>query len=213
MMIASVCPARGHQVRLAFTDGSEVLLDKTVWEESPYGADSSLSATELEALCDRSARRRTENKAVFLLARRDLSRRELEQKLCHEKGRYHAENREVAQATAERMEQLGYVNDEAYAQRLAEQLVHVKLYPKRRVTEELMRRGIARDLAREAARATETDETELALAFLAKKRYTVPVTVQERQRIAGALSRYGYDAETVERALTLWQKEAEEQDE
>ncbi len=210
MTIRSVRPVRGHQVRITFSDGNEVCLDKTTWEESPYGVDSSLSAVELEALCDRSARQRAESKAVFLLARRDFSRRELEQKLCNEKGRYHAENREVAQATAERMEQLGYVNDAAYAQRLAEQMARVKLYPKRRVAEELMRRGIDRELAREAANETEGDEIELALAFLSKKRYTVPVTMQERQRIAGALARYGYDAETVRSALARWQKEANE---
>lgn len=207
MIITAVCPVRGHQVKLTFADGGEVCIDKTVWEESPYGVDSSLSDAALEELCAVSARRRAESKAVFLLSKRDLSRRELEQKLCREKGRYHAENREAAQAAAEHMEQLGYINDAAYARRLAEQFVRVKLYPKRRVTDELIRRGIDREIAREAAAETEADETELALAFLAKKRYTVPMTAQELQRVAGALARYGYSAETVRRALSLWQEE------
>lgn len=207
MIITVVRPVRGHQVKLTLTDGVEVCVDKTVWEESPYGVDSSLSDTELEELLAVSARRRAESKAVFLLARRDLSRHELEQKLCREKGRYYAENREAAEAAAARMEELGYVNDAAYARRLAEQFVRVKHYPKRRVIDELIRRGIDRETAREAASETETDETELALAFLAKKRYTVPVTTQELQRVAGALQRYGYSAETVRSALSMWQKE------
>lgn len=207
MIIAAVCPTRGHQVTLTFADGGEVCIDKTVWEESPYGVDSSLSDAELEELCAVSARRRAENKALFLLSRRDLSRRELEQKLCREKGHYRPENREAARAAAEHMERLGYVNDAAYARRLAEQLVRVKLYPQRRVTDELMRRGFDREIAREAAAETATDETQLALAFLSKKRYTVPMSTQELQRIAGALSRYGYSADTVRRALSLWQKE------
>ncbi len=207
MIITAVRPVRGHQVKLMLDDGGEVMIDKTIWEESPYGVDSSLSDAALEELRAASARRRAESKAVFLLSKRDLSRRELEQKLCREKGRYHADRREAAEAAAERMEQLGYVNDEAYARRLAERFVRVKLYPKRRVTEELIRHGIDRETARQAAAETETDETELALAFLAKKRYTVPRSTQELQRIAGALARYGYTAEVVRRALSLWQEE------
>ena len=207
MIVAAVCPVRGHRVRVTLTDGGEVYVDKTVWEESPYGVGSSLSDAEREELLAVSARRRAESKAVFLLARRDLSRHELEQKLCREKGRYHAENREAAEAAAARMQELGYVNDAAYARRLAEQFVRVKLYPKRRVIDELMHRGIDRDTAREAATESETDETQLVLAFLAKKRYTVPVTTQELQRVVGALYRYGYSAEAVRGALSLWRKE------
>ena len=207
MIITAVHPVRGHLVKLTFADGGEVSIDRTVWEESPYGVDSSLSDAALEELCAVSARRRAESKAVFLLAKRDLSRHELEQKLCRDKGRYHAENREAARVAAAHMEQLGYINDEAYARRLAEQFVRVKLYPKRRVTDELIRRGIDREIARTAAAETEADETELALAFLSKKRYTVPMTTHELQRVAGALTRYGYSAEAVRRALSLWREE------
>ncbi len=207
MKIAAVRPMRGHRVWLTMNDGEGFAVDKTTWEESPYGVGSSLSCEEREALCADSARRRAESKAVFLLAKRDHSRRELEQKLCREKGRYHPECREAAAAAAARMAELGYVNDEAYAHRLAEQYARVKLYPRRRIAEELVKRGIARDLARTAADAVEMDEVQMALAFLAKKRYTVPWNTQELQRVAAAMARYGYGADTVRRALSLWQEE------
>ncbi len=207
MLLQSVRPTRGHLVTLAFDDGSEACIDKTVWEESPFGVGSSLSAVQLEALCEHSSRRRAENKAVFLLSKRDLSRRELEQKLCRERGRYTPDNREAAAAAAARMEELGYVNDDAYARRLAEQFVRVKLYPPRRVTEELCRRGIARDTVREVVAELSCDELQLALAFLHKKRYTVPKDTKEAARIAGALARYGYSADTVRRAMTQWANE------
>ncbi len=201
MIITAVCPAKQHTVTLRFDNGSEIGIDKTVWEESPYGVGSSLSCQEVEALGELSERRRAENKAVFLLSKRDLSRRQLEEKLCREKGRYCKEKRESAEKAAARMEELGYVNDERYAYRVAEQLARVKLYPPRRIVDELIRRGIHRELAREAAASLELNEIEMALAFLKKKRYTVPKDSGEAQRIAAAMARYGYSAEAVRRAL------------
>ena len=70
---------------------------------------------------------------MFLLSKRDFSRRELEQKLCREKGRYVAGKKEVAAQTAAYMEELGYVNDAHYAERLAERYCKERLYPKRRI--------------------------------------------------------------------------------
>lgn len=201
MIITAVCPAKQHTVTLRFDNGSEIGIDKTVWEESPYGVGSSLSCAECEALCELSQRRRAENKAVFLLSKRDLSRRQLEEKLCREKGQYCKDKRECAAKAAARMQELGYVNDERYAYRVAEQLARVKLYPSRRIAEELAKRGIDRELARTAAASLELDETELALAFLKKKRYTVPKDSCEAQRIAAAMARYGYGPEAVRRAL------------
>lgn len=207
MRIAAVRPAAGHVVLLLCDNGEELAVDKTVWEESPLRVGSSLSHEEAEALCAESERRRTENKAVFLLAKRDLSRRELEQKLCREKGKYRPERREAAAKAAARMEELGYVNDTAYARRLAERYAREKLWPSRRIAEALVQKGIARDEAHEAAAAVGIDEAELALAFLRKKRYTVPQNTNEFQRIAAAMVRYGYSPEVVRRVLRQWEDE------
>ncbi len=212
MTLVAVRPARGHWSVLCFAEGDEIRIDKSVWEESPYGVGCSLTAEQITALCALSERRRAESRAVFLLSQRDLSRRELEEKLCRERGRYHPENRSAAVQAVERMAELGYVNDTAYAARTAERLWRGKGYPRRRIEEELCRRGIDRDTARDAVAALPVDDGELALAFLAKKRYTVPQSPQERQRIAGALLRYGFDGEVVRRVLSTWQEE-ESQDE
>ena len=63
MIITAVRPVRGHQVKLMLDDGGEVMIDKTIWEESPYGVDSSLSDAALEELRAASARRKAESKA------------------------------------------------------------------------------------------------------------------------------------------------------
>ena len=201
MKLTDVRPHRGQQVVLIWDDGSETLLDKRTFEESPYGVGSFLSLEEHEVLCALSQRNRTREKAVFLLSRRDYSRRELEQKLCREKGRYYAENREAAAEAAAYMEELGYVKDEEYARRLARDCRDVKHYPRRR--------GITREVAREVLDEMEWDDVQLALEFLVKKRYNIPRSREEAEKQMVALARYGFSGEDIRRAIKRRQEEEE----
>ncbi len=207
MIIVGVRPARQSRVTLLTDSGEEYLVDKKTWEESVYTADSSLTMEQLEALLAESDRRRAESRAVFLLSKRDLSRRELEQKLCREKGRYCAQKRELAKQTAAHMEEIGYVNDERYAERLAERFCRERLYPKRRAVQALQEKGIARDIAEQAVEAVEVEDSELALEFLYKKRYTVPKEQAQADRLFAAMARYGFSAEDIRRAWRRWTEE------
>lgn len=209
MKLTDVRPHRGQQVVLIWDDGSETLLDKRTFEESPYGVGSFLSLEEHEVLCALSQRNRTREKAVFLLSRRDYSRRELEQKLCREKGRYYAENREAAAEAAAYMEELGYVKDEEYARRLARDCRDVKHYPRRRALEKLCEKGIARDVACAVLDEMEWDDVQLALEFLVKKRYNIPRSREEAEKQMVALARYGFSGEDIRRAIKRRQEEEE----
>ncbi len=211
MIIIGVRPARQSRVKLLTDMGEEFVIDKKTWEESAFSVDSSLSEDQLEELMRVSDHRRAQSRAVYLLSKRDLSRRELEQKLCREKGRYVPENKELAQQTAARMEELGYVNDAAYAERLAERYSREKLYPRRRIVQKLIEKGIARTLAEEAVAVLETADEDLALEFLLKKRYTVPSEQHEADRIAAALARYGFAGEDIRRAMHRWMEETQDE--
>ncbi len=205
MKLLAVRPARQHRVALLTDEAGEVLLYKRTFEESPYGVGSSLSAQEWEALLLKSEQDRLAEKAVFLLSRRDYSKRELEQKLCREKGRYCPQNAGAAAEAAQAMAQKGYVNDEAYAARLAREYQTVRLYPRRRAVEALCQKGIARDLAQQAVAALNLEDSQLALEFWHKKRYNRPQSNQEAEKQAAALMRYGFSYEAVRFAM----KEAE----
>lgn len=209
MILTSVRPQRGQQVVLTWDDGEETILDKRTFEESPYGVGSFLSWEQREELCALSRRNRARNKAVFLLSRRDYSRRELTEKLCREKGRYHAENQEAAAEAAVYMEQLGYVKDEEYARRLAREYRDVRCYPRRRALEKLCEKGIARDTARDVLDEMDWDDTQLALEFLQKKRYNIPQSREETEKQLTALARYGFSGEDIRRAIRRREEEAE----
>ena len=119
MIITDIQRIRGHQVQLSFDGAPDVQIDLRVWEESSLKAGSSLSEEGLEALLARSRQTRAREKALYLLSKRDYSKKELTDRLCREKGRFQSDRTEAAAAVAGRMEELGLVNDEAYAARLA----------------------------------------------------------------------------------------------
>lgn len=202
MIITAVKPARQSRVTLLFDNGEELVIDKGLWEESPFGVGSSLSRLQIEELVAASQKRRARNKAIFLLSKRDYSRKELEQRLCREGGRFVADNREAARQAAAAMEEYGYVNDKAYAERLARRFCLEKCYPHRRAEQALCEKGIARDIAAEAVKTIEKEDWQLALEFLRKKRYTVG-----DDRAAAAMARYGFSHDTVRRALAAFSEE------
>lgn len=207
MIVVEVRPARQSRVKLLIDTGKEILIDKKTWEESAYSVHASLSDEQLVELMRVSDHRRAQSRAVYLLSKRDFSRRELEQKLCREKGRYVAENKELAQKTAARMEELGYVNDAAYAERLAVRYCTERQYPRRRIVQKLIEKGITRTMAEEAVAMLDAEDADLALEFLIRKRYTIPKEQHEAERIAAAMARYGFAGEDIRRAMRRWMEE------
>ncbi|MBR3289975.1 MAG: regulatory protein RecX [Clostridia bacterium] len=195
LTIVSVTPKRGRQYTLALSDGSKVPVDKATFDQSPYRADSALTTDELSALLSLSAENRAREKALWLLSHRDYSRRELAQKLRD------GGDRETADKTAARMEEIGLVNDRRYAEKWARELCFVKHYPARRAVMKLLEKGVPREVAEAAIAEIEPDDVTSALAFLHKKCYTADQDEKARQKIYGALLRYGFDGETIRSAL------------
>jgi len=166
-----------------------------------YTVGSELSENALETLLAASQTRRAREYALYLLSVRDYGEKELCRKL-REKG-----YTEEAAETAARMSELGLVNDEVYARRLARDCRLRKLYARRRTVQEITAHGILRETAQYAVEyvdeAENLNDLQQALALLEKKRYTIPVTLAERQRGTALLMRYGYDGSTVREAWRI----------
>lgn len=208
MRIEALERRRGRQFCMTLDDGREYMVDKQTMEESVYTVGSTLEEETLERLLLASQTRRAREYALYLLSVRDYGERELCRKL-REKG-----YTEQAAETAARMSELGLVNDEVYARRLARDCRLRKLYARRRTVQEIMTHGIAREVAQYAVEAVDETEnlTDLqqALALLEKKRYTISATPAERQRGTALLMRYGYDGGTVREAWRVLADGAEE---
>ena len=98
------------------------------------------------------------------------------------------------------MEELGLVDDEAYAARLAGEYIR-RLYPRRRAVQELCGRGIGRELAEAAVDGMGTADADLALALLRKKYYNKLRDADGRRRTAAALARQGFSYEDIRYAF------------
>lgn len=201
MEITALEPRRHRLVQL-FLDGEPaVKLDEETAASLRPGQQ--LSDEELHELIARSDAVRAKEKALYLLEHRPHSKRELEDKLARTVGR------EAAGQAAGRMEELGLIDDADYAHRLAEELAR-KGFAAPRIRQELLRRGIGRELAAgEAERAAAAPED--ALHSLIERRFARQLGEEKgRRRAVAALQRMGYRWEEIRSALRAFGGEPED---
>lgn len=197
---------RGYSV-LFMEDGTtfRILTEIVLTEHLAPGQE--LSEEVLEELLAMSRRKRAGEKALTLLDYRAYSKKELMDRLARESGR------EAAEEAADRMEELGLLNDEDFARRYAEELFHRKGFSKDRVRQELFRRGIERDLAEEITEEL-APSAEGALRDLIERKYIRYLEDEKgRRRVVAALQRLGYRYEDIRRVLREYSEYTEDRDE
>lgn len=197
MVITGLRKCRGRLYLLEIDGAAAQTVDIATFEESPYKVGSSLTMRQLKELTALSNARRAKEKALYLLSLRDHSCGELERKLCA------VADEETAALTVGRMRELGLVDDARFARTRAQYLINRKLYPKRRAFAELCALGVDRETARDAVESIETDDADRALALLNKKHYNK----KDCRKAAAALGRYGFDGDTIRRAMSQWLSE------
>jgi len=124
-------------------------------------------------------------RALRLLERRDYSRRELVLKLT-EKG----ESQEDAEAVADRMTELGVINDERYSRMLVRHY-SAKGYGACRIKQELYRHGIHTELWEEAMEEMPSQEEIMDKLFRSKLRSQNPDRA-EIKKATDAMLRRGF---------------------
>lgn len=189
---------RGSQYVLTFdTEEAELTVDAATFDSSCYFVGREITNEELERLKALSHKNRTRSRALYYLSGRDYAAKELERKLSR------SSDKETAKAVVERLEEVGLVDDSAYAERLARSFANYRLYPRRRIMGALREKGISREDAENAIEQLETDDLQIALALLRKKYYNKLKTEQDRKKVAAALARSGFGFDTVKKAMDI----------
>ena len=206
MRIAKIEKSKHKQGRVLVFSEEGDLLRITEAELLPFGiyAGMELDDEQVDALREAARRSETKLRAAHMASSRMLSKKELTDRL-RRKG---ADPDEAAEA-AERMEELGAVNDSVYAGVVVRHYAAMG-YGRGRVEQELFRRGIPRELWENALQ--ELPDSAAAIdAFLRGKLKGRQPDSAELKRLSDALLRRGYSWNEIRPALNrLGETEIEE---
>jgi regulatory protein len=168
--------------------------------------DTEIDDIELEKLLSDAKKKKAKDKALRLLSFRDHSRAELTQKLKR------STDEEAAEQAAERMEQLGLIDDTVYAKKLASELILHKHYGRERAVFEMLQKGLDKETVLQAVDNINADPGEQLLILLNKK-YPHGINNENDNRKANAfLSRYGYKWDEIKQALRDYGTEVQNAD-
>ena len=195
MKITAVSRRRRQLYWLTIEGGEDTEVDVRTFDESPYREGADITEEQLNSLLATSQHNRARERALYLLGLRDYACKELEQKL------YTEASPEIAAAVVARLCEVGLLDDERYAARLARSLSETKHYPRRRIEQELRRRGISPLLAQSAAEEVDGEDYEQALALLERKYYNKLNDPDSRRRVTAALARRGFSYGAIRRAF------------
>ena len=200
MSVLTLRPGKNNKVHLLL-DGEYAMT-----ADSDFVAFSGLCDNMIlddEALADLQRKvnaRRAFNKASDLLAMRDHSEKELLQKL-RQKG-----FADGAEEAVEKLKGYGYLDDSRFALRFAQELQRVKHYGKKRIEQELFRKGVSRAVVSDTLEQLEFDED--ALVQLIERKYLRQLDTEKGvQKTVAALQRMGYSFGEIRDALQQVQED------
>lgn len=192
---------RRHRLTQLYIDGEQaVKVDTETFLRSGLRPGDELTDEELHALLQDSDAHRAQEKALYLLEHRSHSKKELTEKIARTAASY-----EAAQAAADRMEELGLVDDEGYARRAARDMFLRKRWGPLRVKQELRQKGIGAGLIDEllVEYGDEGATQENIQALLDKKYPAWADDEKERRRAFAALQRLGYPYADIRQAMQV----------
>lgn len=200
MLITAIEPRRKAMSAL-YLDGEFVMnLDARTLIENRFDVGREIDDDDLHEIIRLSNERRAKEKALWLISYRDHSKKELTDRIkrtCDE---------DSAEKAVERMEELGLVNDEVFAERYARKLLFTKHMSKTSAGYELARKGIDRELAEEILESIDVDEREQIRAVIEKK-YRNINDEKIKRRAFSALQRLGYRFEDIRAVLEEYTEE------
>lgn len=196
MTISKLAPSKRVEGRwLAFLeDGTILRLGENEVVQFALYAGKELDEEETAALLNSAQRSAWKEKAIELLSRKPQSRKELERRLRE----WEAGEGETA-AICDRMEELGYLNDAAYAEQVVRRY-SARGFGEKKLRDELYRRGIPRELWDEALNQAE-DPAGTIDDFVAKKLAGKTPDRKELKKVSDALARRGYSWSDISAAL------------
>lgn len=174
-------------------------IDREVLATCGIKEGKNISESELSDLVRKSEEKRAKDKAFNLLSYRDHSKKELENKL---KRNY---SEDLAKSVANKMEDLGLINDDAFAKKYAKELLYSKHYSARKAEYELTLKGIDRETASYIIENEAPDADEQIKILIDKKYKNIGSDEKVKRRAISFLQRYGYSWDDIKKVMSLYE--------
>ena len=193
MRVVSLKQSSPERVTVCLDDGTEIRSTLAAVTELRLYTGRELDDAALGELRRESARSLGREKALELVSQRQMSRKELLQKL-RDKGF----DEETADCCADWITERGLIDEERYAAAVVRHYA-AKGYGAGRVRQELMRRGIPRELSDEALSFMPEGNDRLDRLIAAKLRD--PDDRDAVRKLSASLYRRGFSGEEIREAL------------
>lgn len=201
MLITALKQTSPEHVTVCLEDGGEIRSTLGVVTELRLFRGRDLDPEALEQLALQSGRARAREKALQYVSQRQMSARELGRKL-REKGF----DEETADYCVAWITERGLLNEESYAAAIVRHYA-AKGYGAGRIRQELMRRGLERELWEEALASLPEDTAKLD-HFIAQ-RLKDPDDRDAVRKLSAALFRRGFSSEEIRSALSRFETSVE----
>lgn len=163
------------------------VLHADVFALSDLTTGSRVSPEKMAELQHASEQKLTRERALRLLGQRAYTEQGLYRKLCEKT------DEQNAAETVARMVELGLLNDRDYAQRYAADCMTLKGFSVQRTMQELLRKGIDREIAQEVLETRKEDDPSYAIAQVIYRKYLHCLNDEKGyRRTVSALQRLGY---------------------
>ena len=193
MRITSLKQVTAEHVTVLFEDETDVKSTLGVVTELRLFSGKELDDREMEALIRNSRRALMREKALELVSQRQMSAKELSRKL-HDKGA----DEETADYCVQWILERGLIDEERYAAAIVRHYA-ARGYGEGRLRQELMRRGVPRELWDDALGELPEDTSKLDRLVASKLRD--PDDRDAVRKLSASLYRRGFSGEEIREAL------------
>lgn len=197
MRITDVRMTKRGRVAL-YVEGEFLLsMHPDVFAVSGLSVGSEVDTESLETLSAEAELKKAKEKALNLLSYKEYTTKQLTDRL-----KRHTDEESAEQAVA-RMEELGLLDDDDYAERFARDLSERKKFGILRIRQEMRQRGLTDEQIEYATSLLRSDPEEKMREIIARKYPLAYEDEKVRRRAFSALMRMGYPAAEVRRVLTV----------
>lgn len=208
MKITSVRQYKGTTYEVTLDEERKIYLHADIIADFALCSDTELSREELRKIIYASNFRRAFQYALHLLDYRDYTEKEMLSKLVKT-----YKNESLCRAVMKKLTDVGVINDERYAERMARRLIEVKRFGLRRAMQEMYLKGLDR-FTTEDALAPYEDCMHENISYLLERKYSRLLTDETDrksiEKVKNSLVRYGYGFSDINNAVREYFENAQD---